>query len=458
MAISVGGIGSGIDIDGLVTQLVAAEGQPVLLRLAQNEAGFQADLSAIGTLKSALSNFQETVAALQDPDVFLARSVTSSDNDLFTATADTSAVAGSYDIEVFQLAQAARLRSNDFTSDDEVIGTGTIDITLGSDSFQLTIDTDNQTLAGIRDAINAAEDNPGITASIVNVDSGTRLILSSDEVGAANTITVSAVDDDGGDGFDLARLDSVNLSSLKNAQDAIIYVDQQQVTRSSNSFSDVITGVTFSLADSAPGTTETLTVAQDKSATTGKINGFVAAYNELAETVKQLGAFDAESGVAGGLQGDATLRSIQSQLRNIITTSVAGIDFGTLAEIGITTDESGGLTVDSEKLDSVIDNDFTSISSLFASDNGLATSLDTFLEQYVSSSGVLNSRTEILQSRIDSLSDDRDRLDQRLLSIEARYRTQFNSLDLLVAQLQSVGNFLTQQLANLPKPNSINRN
>ena len=285
MAITVSGIGSGIDIEGLVSQLVAAEGQPTSVRLAQKEAGFQADLSAIGTLKSVLSSLQDTVSALQDSDDFLKRSAISSNDELFAAAASSSAVAGKYKVEVSQLAQAARIRSNDFTSETEIIGTGTLDISLGSDSFSLTIDSGNQTLAGIRDAINAAEDNPGITASIINVDSGTRLVLSSDKIGAANAITVTATDDAPLDGFDLTRLDSANLTAIQPAQDAIVFIDSQQVTRDSNSFSDVITGVTFTLLEADVGTIETLTVGLDSASITGKVNDFVEAYNSVSETV-----------------------------------------------------------------------------------------------------------------------------------------------------------------------------
>ncbi len=458
MAITVSGIGSGIDIEGLVSQLVAAEGQPTSVRLAQKEAGFQADLSAIGTLKSVLSSLQDTVSALQDSDDFLKRSAISSNDELFAAAASSSAVAGKYKVEVSQLAQAARIRSNDFTSETEIIGTGTLDISLGSDSFSLTIDSGNQTLAGIRDAINAAEDNPGITASIINVDSGTRLVLSSDKIGAANAITVTATDDAPLDGFDLTRLDSANLTAIQPAQDAIVFIDSQQVTRDSNSFSDVITGVTFTLLEADVGTIETLTVGLDSASITGKVNDFVEAYNSVSETVNQLSAFDAETGIAGTLQGDAGLRNLQGQLRQALSDSVSGLDASTLASIGITTDENGQLEVDSEDLNAVISNDFTAVSKLFTNENGLANRFDNLLDRYVGSAGILDSRTEGLESQIDGIGDDRERLESRLVVIEARLRSQFIALDAFVSQFQSIGNFLTQQLASLPEPNSINRN
>ncbi|NOQ76681.1 MAG: flagellar cap protein, partial [Methylococcaceae bacterium] len=221
MAITAGGIGSGLDIEGLVTQLVAAEGAPTSFRLDTKEARFQSDLSAFGTLKGALSKFQDSVKALNDLDAFQGRKVTSSNTDTFAATADTTAVAGTYDIEVTQLAEAAKMRSGDFTSGTEVVGTGSLDITLGTDTFQVVVDTDNQTLEGIRDAINTASDNPGITASIINVDDGvggsvSRLILSSDKIGASNDISIAVTDDDldNVDANGLSRLATVHLSTL----------------------------------------------------------------------------------------------------------------------------------------------------------------------------------------------------------------------------------------------------
>jgi len=458
MAITVSGIGSGIDIDGLVSQLVQAEGQPAALRLATREAAFQSDLSAIGTLKSNLSAFQQAVKALQTPADFLGRTATSSDEELFSVTADATAAPGNYQIEVTQLAEAARVRSNDFTSESEVIGTGTLDISLGADTFSLTIDSSNQTLEGIRDAINSATGNPGITASLINVDSGTRLILSSDKIGAANTITVTATDDDALDGFDLTRLESANLTTTQAAQDAIVLIDQQQVTRDSNNFSDVISGVNFSLLKTNVGTTETLTVGLDKTSITAKINSFVAAYNSVSQMINQLSSFDADSGASGALQGDAGLRNLQGQIRQAISNPVSGLDASTLALIGITTNEEGNLTVNAEDLDEIISNDFTAVSKLFTNEDGISNRFDTLLERYVGSNGSLTSRTDGLQSQIDSLADERETLDNRLAVIEARYRAQFIALDAYVTQFQSIGDFLTQQLANLPEPNSIGRN
>lgn len=451
MALTSSGIGSGLDIDSLVTQLVRAEGQAPSLRLNKREANFQADLSAIGQLKSALSEFRSSLGHLKDQEAFQPRSASSSDSSLFTATADNTAVSGVYNLEVLTLAQAEKVRSNSFTdSDTEIIGTGTLDISLGASTFQIVVDSSNNTLEGIRDAINAASDNPGITASVINVDGGPQLVLDSDTIGASNTITVAATDDDTGDGFDLTRLDSANLTVSEAAQDATFNLDNQLVTSSSNSISDVITGVTIDLKKAEVGTTETLTVEQNTGAVSAKVKSFAGAYNKLADALKELSKYDPETKVAGALQGDPTLRGFEATIRNILTDSVEGLTFGTLAEMGVTTDENGHLKVDSAQLDKVMADDFTAVSELFAGDNALVAKLENTLDTYLASDGVIEARTKGLKEGIKDVTDDREQLSKRLESIEKRYRAQFTAMDTLLGQLSSTSNYLAQQLANLP--------
>jgi flagellar hook-associated protein 2 len=459
MAITTSGVGSGIDIESLVTKLIAAEGQPATNRINKKEATWQADLSAYGSLKSALSSFQTAVKSLNDPADFLGRTSTSSNTEVFSATANETAVPGKYDIEVIQLAESAKSRSGNFTSADEVVGTGSLAISLGATTFNITVDSENNTLAGLRDAINAASDNPGLTASIINVDGGSRLVLTSDKLGSANTIGIVATDDDGmpEDTAGLSRLATVNLTTVQAAQDAIINVDSQPVTRDSNTFSDVISGVKFTLDSALPGTVESLSIGLDKGSLIKNVNSFVKAYNSLADTMASLSSFNADTGAAGTLLGDSALRSVQSKISQTMSSSIAGLGFGSLVSIGITTNDEGNLEVDSAKLDTVMTADYTAVSQLFSSENGLAKSLDSVLERYISSDGILTARQDGLQTNIDSLDGDREQLNRRLASLDARYRAQFTAMDILVAQLTSLGDYMTQQLASLPEPNSIRR-
>jgi flagellar hook-associated protein 2 len=449
-AITSAGVGSGLDIEGLVSKLVAAEGQPAVTRLNTQEAALQADLSAYGSLKSALSSFQSSVEALKNASAFNMRSATSSQPDLFTVSADGSAVAGSFSVIVDQLAQAAKVRSGDFTADTEAVGEGSLTIGLGSSSFTVAVGTDT-TLAGLRDAINQAEDNPGIKATIIKVDSGTQLVLTSEKVGSANAITVDATDADGSDGKDLTRLATASLTTIQSAQDAIIHIDGQQVTRDSNSFSDAISGVTFSLVKADPGATGTATVAMDKGSVTAKLNEFIKSYNALAKTMGNLSSYNAATKTGGPLLGDATLRGVQNQLRQVLSSAVQGAGvLSSLADIGITSDKTGMLQLDSAKLDKAMATNFDAIANLFSSENGLAKKFDNTLKDYLAFDGPLSSRLNGVNKSIANISDQRKALGARLAALEARYRKQFTAMDALVGQLQSTGTFLTQQLKNLP--------
>ena len=457
MPIIAGGIGSGLDINGIVSQLVAAEAEPTNARLNSQEVDMGSELSAFGTLKSALSAFQSSVSRLESPATFQVYTATSSDEDIFAATADDTAVAGNYSIEVMQLAQAEKLRSIDFADSSEVIGTGTLDISLGAESFQLTIDSSNNTLAGIRDAINAASDNPGVSASLITVDSGTQLILSSNQVGAGNTISVVATDDDALDGFDLTRLNTANLVSLQSASDAIIKVDSQTVTRSSNSFSDVISGITFNLAGAQPGLAETLSVVSDTQTIKDDIKSFVTNYNTLVGVMRGLSSFDVSTMVAGPLNGDSVVRGIQNSLRQALSTAVTGGAFSNLSELGITLGDKGSLTIDDAVLDTKVASNLSDVKQFFSSGTGMAQSFTTAISGYVEDDGIIDTRRDGLQSRLDGIDDKREVLNRRMAALEARLNAQFTAMDILVAQLQATGNFLTQQLASLPSPNEINR-
>ena len=220
------GIGSGLDIAGIVQQLVIAEGQPVEARITQQESRAQAKLSAFGSLKAALADFRDKLDIMKSLDKFLVRRAVSGNEDYFTVTADSNAVPSGYAVEVAQLAQAQKLTSGAFTDSDTVVGTGTLTIQVGTEIVSLQIDAENNTLAGIRDAINEAVDNPGVGASIVNADSGSYLILTAEKTGVANTITVTQSGGDGG----LAALEydpptSTALTETIAAQDGLIRID-----------------------------------------------------------------------------------------------------------------------------------------------------------------------------------------------------------------------------------------
>lgn len=459
MSISSAGIGSGIDVNTLITQLVEAEGVDKSNRLDFNEAEYLGDISAFGSLKSALSIFQGAVRDLQDTADFQLRSALSSNDEVFTATADETADVSQYGIEVVQLAQAHKLITTSGFAETDTIGDGTLTFTQGADSFSLTIDA-TDTLTDIRDAINAASDNTGVSASIINVDSGQQLVFTATSSGLDNAITITAVDGDGenSDEFGLSRLVNAQLNTPSAAQDGQIKVDGQLISSNNNTFSDVLDGITINAVSVGAG--EQLTVAQDREAITFKIDTFIANYNGLVDTFNTLGSYDAATESAGLLLGDSTLRGISTLIRQEISSSVTGLTgpFSTLAELGITTDEEGKLSLNSETLSAALDSNFDQVGQLFAASNGIANTLDTAIEGYIGSNGIIDSRTAGIQVSVDDIADQREALDRRLVSLESRLLSQFTAMDILVSSLQNQSNFLTQQLANLPGAYNSNSN
>jgi len=463
MSISSPGIGSGLDINSLISQLVAAEGQATANRLNLREAEYQGDISAFGSLKGALSLFQTAVKELQDAADFQVRSASSSDSDVFTATADETADVSQYGVEVVQLAQAHKLITTDGFASTEAIGGGTLTFTQGADSFSLTISA-TDTLEDVRDAVNEATDNSGVTASIINVDDGSggteqKLVFTATASGTDNSIVITAVDNDTNhtDEFGLSRLVNGQLDTPAAALNGQIKVDNQLISSSNNTFSDVVDGITINA--NAVGSGEQLSVTQDKASVTAKINTFIANYNGLVDTFNALGSYDAPTETGGILLGDSTLRGIQNLIRREISSSVSGLtgSFSTLAELGITTDDTGKLSLDTGSLNDALDSGFDQVGELFAATNGIATTLDAVIEGYIGSAGIIEARTDGLQTSIDDIADQREALNRRLESIGSRLLSQFSAMDALVSTLQNQSNFLTQQLANLPGAYNPNR-
>ncbi|MGI9309781.1 MAG: flagellar filament capping protein FliD, partial [Gammaproteobacteria bacterium] len=264
------GIGSGLDIAGLVQQLVAAEAAPVSTRIAQKEARVQTKLSAFGSLKSALSDFRDQLDKMRTAKSFLTRSATSGNEDLFSVSVSESALPATYSVDVTQLAQTQKLTSGTFSDKDTVVGTGTLTITVGSAAFNIDVTAENNTLAGIRDSINGALDNTGVSATIVNADAGSYLILTGENTGAANSMTVTQAGGDGG----LAALEydpGAGLKSLTEsiaAQDALVKIDGFDVLSSTNKITGAVDGVTLDLLQADPGFPASLQIDNDTDAVT----------------------------------------------------------------------------------------------------------------------------------------------------------------------------------------------
>ena len=389
------GIGSGLDIESLVTQLISAERSPVETRLVARESALTAELSGFGSLKSALSTFQDSISSLNKLSSFGQRTTTSSNTDAVVASANSTAASGSYSLSVSQLASSHSLASTGYASTSDVVGTGTLTIRFGSTDYTspdpgpesydgftvnpekgtatITIDSDNNTLTGVRDAINGAK--IGVTAVIVNDESGYRLLIGSDDGGEKNSLEISVTDTGDNDDLDSAGLSALsfngsatNLAQTVAARDALFTVNGLSIRSSDNRASGVIEGLDITLKDVTGTSPVTVTVAQDRQAVKSAIQSFVSGYNNYISTVNSLTAYDPETGVAGPLQGDFSARSIASQVRRAITDSAEGFggSFSSLSELGITTDGDGKLAINSSRFDAALENAFDDIVGVFA--------------------------------------------------------------------------------------------
>lgn len=463
MAISLSGIGSGLDIQSLVSQLVAAEGEAQTNALDRREYNYQTELSALGQLKSSLSSFQDAAATLADADDLLSLSAVSGNEDLFTATASSSAAPGEYSIEVLNLARAQKLSSAGFSSASDSLGSGTLTITSGSNSFDVTIAAGSDSLLDIRDAINASADNSSVSASVINVDDGNggteaRLVLTAKNTGTANEISISVSDDDGNntDASGLSRLaydaagGVTNLSELVAAEDAVIRVDGLEATRSSNSISDVISGVTLDLQSAEVGQVSNLSVSVDTEATRESLQAFVDSYNSLATTFASLTGYNDSTETGGALQGDFTARQIMNDIRSILRTTVDNGEYSSLFSMGIEIDQYGKMSIDSTKLDEVLTTRPDALTGLLSSDEGIAGKLDERLDEALQLGGIIDTRTSRLTESIDDIDLERLDLEERLSLLETRMLNQFIAMDTLVAQYNNTGSYLANQLAALP--------
>ncbi|MEL6868237.1 MAG: flagellar filament capping protein FliD [Pseudomonadota bacterium] len=450
------GIGSGLDVNGLVQQLVAAEGQPVQQRLIVRESEFQSQLSAFGSFRSALDALKTAAERLGDGEATSARSVVSSNEDAVTVTAEPAAVPATYTVAITNLATNERLTSGAFADSQAAVGTGNLTLSIGGESFTVAIDEGNNTLEGIRAAVNESTENTGVQATIINAEGASYLVFVGDDTGSDNTITVTQEGGDGG----LSVLDYdpdngvTSLTRSQAADNARAEVNGFSVESATNVFDTVIDAVSFTATEVTGSDTFEIAVSNDTSTVRGAVGTFVFAYNEFVDTAANLSAFDAETNVAGALQGDALLRNatalLRRELSNNTESAAAGAD--TLTEIGIALDEDGKLQIDNELLNPVLESNFRAITSLFGGDDGYVARLDTVIESFTRDDGLLQTRTDGIQSSIDALGEQNERLNARLEALETRLFRQFNGLDSLLSQLNLTSSFLATQLANLPTP------
>lgn len=436
---------SSIDVNSLVSQLVAAERAPGDARFKTLETTAKNQLSAFGSLRSGLDGLQAALAKFTGTGASLGRRTAVQADAGFTASATSSAALGRYQISVESLATAQKMQSAPLASATE-LGSGTLTITVGSgDPLTVNVAPGSGTLAGIRDAINQVAAGKGLTATLVRGDAGDVLTLTSTAVGTAGAFTITT----SGGGLNALATTGGTLVPVTPAANAQVIVDGVTRTASGNSLTDLIDGVTVNLTKAAPGTSFSLDVTSDVATLRGNMQGLVTAYNAALSAVRVSSAYNSTTGFAAALNGDAAPRSILSSLRNAISGSYAE-----LSALGLKTATDGTLSLDATKFDAAIAADPTAANRLLGDAGSLGTGLRATLTGLIGTGGLLESRTASLNERLKQIERQRESFDVRISNIESTYRRQFSALDTLVTQLGATQTFLTQQFANLSSSRS----
>ncbi len=474
MAITSIGTGSGIDLESLVNNLISAERDPVEGRLSLRETTIEASISGVAAISGALADLKASLSNLKNSSFFEQRQAVSTDTSLFIAQATSGATLGNYDIEVFEKASAHKLATQaDFADPSDVVGTGTLTISVGGSSFDVDITAgENDTVEGIKDAINDAAGNTGVTASLLTVDNGlgdggtvTKLVFTSDKSGESNAIEIDVADDDliNNDATGLSQLfykdgDPNNqVDQIDAAQDARIAVDGFTVKSATDTFEGVIEGVKIILLKEAddilnPPSAD-LIVSADNTATKGAVENFAATYNAFIMVMNQLTDYDPVSQTRGLLSGDNSIATIESSIRRIFSDSVDGAakDMNSFAFLGFSTNKNGTITVNDAELSKAINTRFDDLQELFAGEDGIAKRMESRIGSMLTVGGVIDVRTTGFREDLDSIADQRENLDFRLSKMEATLRARFGALDIQVAQLNQTGEFLATQLAAVAK-------
>lgn len=448
------GIGSGLDVNGLVTQLVTAARTAPQNAIDKRRDSNGAELSAIGSLTSALSAFQDSLSSLADGSAFTQFLATASSTDHFSAIADSTAAAGSYSIDVRQLATAEKASSAAFAS-NATLATGQLTITVGTHSMTVPVGSGTSSLAQLAGAINRNTNNPGVSAAVVHAADGDHIVFTSTKTGAANAFSVAGTGDVAGLSYDPAT-GSGGLSTVTHAGDAKLSVDGFDVTSASNAVQGAIQGVTINLTAVSGTTPDTLTVAADNASIQKAVQSFVDSYNKLVGTTKTLTSYDSGSGKSGALLGDSTMLGITSRLSRVLGTQFgsSGSAVRSLADIGIKFEIDGSLSLDDEKLSASLAASSDQVKSLFGNAAGLGKSLTPMLEGYLQTGGILDGRTDSIDRSNKTLDDQQSQLDARMDALTQMYTAQFTKLDTLLTSLNSTSSFLTQQLANVSSSSS----
>jgi flagellar hook-associated protein 2 len=442
-AISTSGVGSGIDTASIVTALVNAETAPKKSQITAQQTTTTTQLSAVGTIKSALETYRTAIGKLSSESSFNGLTGTSSITTAATVTVDTAASSGTYSLEVSQLATSSKVSSSVFADGTtSVVNSGTEATTLTisqSDSDYNVSVAAGATLQQVRDSINSQLKSQGISANILTDSSGSRLVLSSSKTGVDTDLTISG---------DSAL--SSGFTAVTTPQNAKYSIDGIAMESTSNTVTSAISGVTLKLT----GTTEadkpsTLTVSTSADTLKSSVNSFISAYNALMTAIngQTKTTTTGDSVTAATLTGDSTMRQLVSAVRNELVSSSGNGPMSMLSQMGINTVQTTGLlALDDTKWNKAVASNAADIAKVFTDKDGLVARMTSATAAYVGTDGILSSRVTSLNDKLSQLTESQEALTRRTASLTTTLTAKYTAMDTLVAQLNATSSSIMTTL------------
>jgi len=441
--ISSAGIGSGLNVNSIVTQIVAAAKQPQQNIITSQQNTTNSTISALGSLSSLLGTLQTSLNSLSSSTTGVTQlTAQTGSSSGFTATAGSGAVPSSYNIQVLALAQASKIATPDYASASTTVGDGTVTIGVGSNSFSVTLAPGNDSLSALVSAINSAPDNKGVSASLITDAGGVRLMLTAQQSGNAGALTLSSAASAGGASF-------VTTSQVQAPAQAHIKIDGFDYYGDSNTVSNAISGVTLNL-QSVTTAASPLTLSYNQQAAADAVKSFVDAYNAVSKNIASAAGYDASTQTAGPLLANPLVSSLTRQLASIVGAAYnsSGGSYNLLSQLGITLGGNGQLSVDSTKLTDAISADPTSVQKLFGASGGIGAAMNTTLNSFLGGTGVtgsIPSATKNLQQTLQNLGTQQAALNARMQAYQNQLFAQYSALDTLMSSMKQTSSFLTQQ-------------
>ena len=446
-----GATNSTLDVNTLVSALVTAKTAGQAQQIATTVSSDNTTLSALGSMQSTLSSLTSALNGLSDGSIFSQLSATMSGTGI-TATTTTGAAAGSYSVSVQQIATSNQISSKAYAT-NATLGTGNLNIGVGSSTMTIALTSSNNTLAGIASAINSATNNPGVTASVVTATDGQHLVLTSTQTGAANTVSVSA------DPTVDTGMATASFAQVTAAQDAKLTISGNSVDSASNVVSTALSGVTLSLTSASVGTTQTLSVASSTSNVVTAVQNFTSAYNAYVSTVNALTSYSSASNAAGPLLGDAMTNSIVNGIASIMASgvSVGGTTYS-LAQLGVDLNHDGTVTFTSSTLQSTLAATPSMASNVFNGTNGIGEQLTAFISSYTTSvTGQIAQRQATLNADLTTQTQAQSTLSAYQASLTSQYQAEFTQLNTIMSQAQSNTTYLNQLFGGNGASGTLNK-